>query len=168
MLHTNNPIIKHKAGLLNLAEELGNVSKACKVMGVSRDTFYRYQELVDDGGIDALINKNRRTPNIKNRVDEATEKAVKEYAVAQPAHGQHRTSNELRKQGVFISGSGVRSIWLHHDLENFKKRLKALEDKVATDGIILTDAQVAALEKKKNDDEACGEIETAHPGYLGS
>ena len=53
MLHTNNPIIKHKAGLLNLAEELGNVSKACKVMGVSRDTFYRYQELVDDGGIDA-------------------------------------------------------------------------------------------------------------------
>jgi len=168
MLHTNNPIIKHKAGLLNLAEELGNVSKACKVMGVSRDTFYRYQELVGDGGIDALINKNRRAPNIKNRVDEATEKAVMDYAVAQPAHGQHRTSNELRKQGIFVSGSGVRSIWLRHDLENFKKRLKALEDKVATDGIILTDAQVAALEKKKHDDEACGEIETAHPGYLGS
>jgi hypothetical protein len=168
MLHTNNPIIKHKAGLLNLAEELGNVSKACKVMGVSRDTFYHYQELVDDGGIYALINKNRRTPNIKNRVDEATERAVMEYAVAQPAHGQHRTSNELRKQGVFVSGSGVRSIWLRHDLENFKKRLKALEDKVATDGIILTDAQVAALEKKKHDDEACVEIETAHPGYLGS
>ena len=168
MLHTNNPIIKHKAGLLNLAEELGNVSKACKVMGVSRDTFYRYQELVTDGGIDALINKNRRAPNIKNRVDEATEKAVMEYAVAQPAHGQHRTSNELRKQGIFVSGSSVRSIWLRHNLENFKKRLKALEAKVAKDGIILTEAQVAALEKKKHDDEACGEIETAHPGYLGS
>ena len=168
MLHTNNPIIKHKAGLLNLAEELGNVSKACKVMGVSRDTFYRYQELVEDGGIDALINKSRREPNIKNRVDEETEKAVMEYALAQPAHGQHRTSNELRKQGVFVSGSGVRSIWLRHDLENFKKRLKALENKVANDGIILSDAQVAALEKKKHDDEACGEIETHHPGYLGS
>jgi len=168
MLHTNNPIIKHKAGLLNLAEELGNVSKACKVMGVSRDTFYRYQELVTDGGIDALIYKNRRAPNIKNRVDEATEKAVMEYAVAQPAHGQYRTSNELRKQGIFVSGSGVRSIWLRHNLENFKKRLKALKAKVAKDGIILTDAQVAALEKKKHDDEACGEIETAHPGYLGS
>jgi len=84
MLHTNNPIIKHKAGLLNLAEELGNVSRACKVMGVSRDTFYRYQELVDEGGIDALIEKNR--------VDEETEQAVINYAVDYPAHGQHRTS----------------------------------------------------------------------------
>ncbi|MDT8371151.1 MAG: helix-turn-helix domain-containing protein, partial [Gammaproteobacteria bacterium] len=102
MQYTHNPIIKHKAGLLNLAEELGNVSKACKIMGVSRDTFYRYQELVEDGGLDALINKSRRQPNIKNRVDDTTEQAVIVYAVEQPAHGQHRTSNELRKKGVFV------------------------------------------------------------------
>ncbi|EOC8226904.1 IS481-like element ISSod13 family transposase [Salmonella enterica subsp. enterica serovar Falkensee] len=168
MLHSNNPIIKHKTGLLNLAEELSNVSRACKVMGVSRDTFYRYRELVDDGGVDALIEKSRRSPNIKNRVEEAVEQAVMDYAIEFPAHGQHRTSNELRKKGVFVSGSGVRSIWLRHDLENFKKRLKALEAKVARDGIELTDEQIAALERKKHDDEACGEIETAHPGYLGS
>jgi len=168
MLHSNNPIIKHKTGLLNLAEELSNVSRACKVMGVSRDTFYRYRELVDDGGVDALIEKSRRSPNIKNRVEEAVEQAVMAYAIEFPAHGQHRTSNELRKKGVFVSGSGVRSIWLRHDLENFKKRLKALEAKVARDGIQLTDEQIAALERKKHDDEACGEIETAHPGYLGS
>ena len=168
MLHTSNPIIKHKAGLINLAEELGNVSKACKVMGVSRDTFYRYQELVEEDGIDSLISQSRRTPNLKNRVDEATEQSVIESAIEYPAYGQHRTSNELRKKGVFVSGSGVRSVWLRHNLENFKKRLKALEEKVANDGIILSDAQVAALEKKKHDDEACGEIETQHPGYLGS
>jgi transposase InsO family protein len=168
MLHTNNPIIKHKAGLLNLAEELGNVSKACKIMGVSRDTFYRYQELAQDGNLEALINRSRRMPNVKNRVDDATENAVIDHAISDPAHGQHRTSNELRKKGVFVSGSGVRSIWLRHNLENFKKRLKALEQKVAEEGIVLTDSQVAALEKKKDDDEACGEIETAHPGYLGS
>lgn len=168
MLHTNNPIIKHKAGLLNLAEELGNVSKACKVMGVSRDTFYRYQELVEEGGLDALIDKSRRTANIKNRVDDATEQAVIESAIEFPAWGQQRTSNELRKKGTFISGSGVRSVWLRNNLENFKKRLKALEEKVAREGIILSDAQIAALEKKKQDDEAAGEIETAHPGYLGS
>ena len=168
MIHTNNPIIKHKAGLLNLAEELGNVSKACKVMGVSRDTFYRYQELVEEGGVDALINQNRRVPNTKNRVDEQTERVVVEYAVEFPAYGQARASNELRKMGVFVSGSGVRSIWVRHNLENFKKRLKALEAKVAEEGIILSDAQVAALEKNKLDDEVCGEIQTEHPGYLGS
>lgn len=166
MLHTNNPVIKHKAGLLNLAEELSNVSKACKIMGVSRDTFYRYRELADEGGVEALI--NRSAPDLKNRTDAATERAVVDYAVAFPAHGQHRTSNALRKQGVFISGSGVRSVWLRHNLENFKKRLKALEEKVARDDVELTDSQIAALERKASDDEACGEIETAHPGYLGS
>ena len=168
MIHTTSPIIKHKVGLLNLAQELGNVSRACKVMGVSRDTFYRYKELVETGGIENLINKSRRGPNLKNRVDDATEQAVLTYTLEQPAHGQHRASNELRKSGVFVSGSGVRSIWLRHNLENFKKRLKALEEKVASEGIILSEAQVTALEKKKHDDEACGEIETAHPGYLGS
>jgi len=168
MLHTNNPIIKHKVGLLNLAETLGNVSKACKVMGVSRDTFYRYQELAAEGGLENLIDQSRRTPNLKNRVDEATEQAVLAYAVTEPAHGQHRASNELRKQGIFVSGSGVRSVWIRHDLENFKKRLRALEDKISSEGIVLSDSQIAALERKKQDDEACGEIETAHPGYLGS
>jgi len=121
--------------------------------------------------VEALVDKSRRAPNLKNRVDESIELAVKAYAVEFPAYGQDRTSNELRKQGVFVSGSGVRSIWLRHDLENFKKRLKALEAKVAEvaeEGIILTDAQIAALEKKQQDDEVCGEIETAHPGYLGS
>lgn len=152
MLHTTNPVIKHKAGLLNLAEELSNVSLACKIMGVSRDTFYRYRELADKGGVDALINRSRRAPNLKNRTDEATERAVVDYAVAFPAHGQHRSSNELHKQGVFISGSGVRSVWLRHNLENFKKRLKALEEKVARDGIELTDSQIAALERKASDD----------------
>lgn len=168
MLNTNERIIKHKVGLLNLAEELGNVSKACQVMGLSRDTFYRYKSAVEEGGIDALLDVDRRKPNPKNRVDAKTEEAVLQYAIDFPAHGQVRVSNELRKQGVFVSPSGVRSIWLRHDLANFKTRLKALEAKVAEEGLILTEAQIQALEKKQQDDEACGEIETAHPGYLGS
>jgi len=168
MLNTNKRIIKHKVGLLNLAEELGNVSKACQIMGLSRDTFYRYKDAVEDGGVEALLDTDRRKPNPKNRVEPAVEVAVTRYAIDYPAHGQVRVSNELRKQGVFVSPSGVRSIWLRHDLANFKSRLKALEAKVAEDGLILTEAQVQALEKKKLDDEACGEIETAHPGYLGS
>lgn len=168
MINSNQKIIKHKVGLLNLAEELGNVSKACKVMGLSRDTFYRYKAAVDEGGVDALLDKSRRKPNLKNRVDEQTEQAVIKFAIDYPAYGQLRASNELRKLGIFVSSSGVRSIWVRNELANFKDRLKALEDKVANDGIVLTESQVVALEKKKHDDEVSGEIETAHPGYLGS
>ena len=106
MLHTNDKIVKHKVGLLNLADELGNIAQACKMMGVSRDTFYRYKEAVDDGGVEALLDRNRRVPNRKNRVDPQIEAAV----VAEPAHGQVRVSNELRKRGTFVSPTGVRGV----------------------------------------------------------
>jgi transposase InsO family protein len=168
MLHCNQKIIKNKVGLLNLAEELGNVSRACKVMGFSRDTFYRYKSAVEEGGVESLLDKSRRQPNLKNRVDEPTEQAILDYVIECPAHGQVRVSNEMRKRGVFISPSGVRSIWLRHNLASFKERLNALEKKSAEENFILTEAQVAALERKKDDDLACGEIEAAHPGYLGS
>lgn len=161
-------VIKHKVGLLNLAAELGNVSRACKVMGFSRDTFYRYQLAMAAGSVDALIDANRKKPNLRNRVEEATETAVKAFALEQPAFGQVRVSNELRKRGIFVPPSGVRSVWLRHDLASFKKRLTALERHVAQTGDVLTEAQVAALERKQDDDVAHGEIETAHPGYLGS
>lgn len=76
MIHTNDKVIKHKVGLPNLAEELGNVSKACKMMGLSRDTFYRYKAAADEGGVEALLDRNRRSPNLKNRVDPAIEAVV--------------------------------------------------------------------------------------------
>jgi hypothetical protein len=93
MLHTNNPIINHKAGLLNLTQELNNVSGACKVMGVSRDTFYRCQELTNEGGIEALIDKSRRSPSLKNSVYPTNEDTVKTYVSVYPAHGQNSASN---------------------------------------------------------------------------
>jgi transposase InsO family protein len=164
----NHKIIKNKIGLLNLAEELGNVSRACRVMGYSRDTFYRYKSAKEEGGVEALFDANRRKPNLKNRVDEYTEKMVVKVAFDYPAFGQARAANELRKQGVFLSPAGIRCIWLRNGLESFKKRLKSLEEQVAKNGIVLTEAQLQALERKKDEDLASGEIETAHPGYLGS
>jgi transposase InsO family protein len=164
----NQNVIRHKVGLLNLATELGNVSKACRVMGLSRDTFYRYQHAKSDGGVQALLDVSRRKPIPQNRVEPHIEESVLAYALEQPAHGQTRVSNELRRKGIFISASGVRSVWLRHDLANFKQRLYALEKHVAQTGEVLTEAQVVALEKKQDDDVAHGEIETAHPGYLGS
>jgi len=147
MTHLNERIIKNKLGLLRLAEELGNVSKACSVMGYSRDTFYRYKAAVEEGGVDALLDKTRRKPNIRNRTDEATEGAVVAFATDYPAYGQVRVSNELRKQAIFVSASGVHSIWLRNKLQSRKLRLKAQEAKASTKGLILTEAQVAALER---------------------
>lgn len=168
MIHSTDKIISHKVGLLNLAEQLQNVSQACKVMGFSRDTFYRYKDAVEQDGVDALLEKSRRKPNLRNRVDPAVEQAVLKHALDEPSHGQTRTSNELRRIGISVSPTGVRGIWLRHSLACFKDRLKALEKHVAETGEVLTESQVQALERKKEEQEAHGEIETEHPGYLGS
>ena len=95
--------------------------------------------------------------------------AVTKIAIDYPAYGQKRASNELRKSGILVSSGGVRSIWLRHNLETFKKRLHALEEKSAKEGIVYTEAQIVALEAAKKERESNpDEIETEHPGYLVS
>jgi hypothetical protein len=137
--------IRRKLSLLKLAEELGNVSKACQIMGYHRDSFYEIRRSFQKGGVSALVEEKRgpRAPH-PNRVSAEIEARILDYALSKPTHGAQRVANELRLEGLTVSSSGVRGVWLRHELETRTKRLLRLERTASDTTFVLTDEQVRA------------------------
>jgi transposase InsO family protein len=159
-------IIQRKVNIVELGATLGNISDACRKLGVSRQHYYDIKQAIVEDGIEGLLEKSRRSPRMGNRVAPEIEQRILDYALEFPTHGQTRVSNELKRQGVILSPGGVRSIWLRHKIEKKGLRLKRLEKWAAENTNVLTEAQVQALEVAKEEKEAHGEIETHHPGFL--
>lgn len=162
----HDKILRSKLGLLKLVEELGNVSRACELMGYSRDSYYRLKELYDKGGVLALQEKSRKKPNLKNRVDESVEASIIKLAFQQPFYGQSKASEELKKKGILVSPAGVRSVWQRYDLENFYKRLEALGTKMLQDGYHPNDWQIKALQQAKLQRNVNNPLDTYFPGHI--
>jgi transposase InsO family protein len=158
--------IKRKLSLLQLAEELGNVSKACRVMGYHRDTFYEVRRAFQVGGVAALVEEKRgpRLPH-PNRVAPEVEQKILDYALTYPTHGAQRVSNELRMAGTEVGPSGVRGVWLRHRLETRYQRLMRLEQHAQGDTVVLSDSQVRLLERHSADFR-CRHVEASRPGEL--
>lgn len=159
-------IINRKMNIVELAQTLGNISEACRNLGVSRQHYYDIKGAIAEDGIEGLLEKSRKNPRVANRISPEIEKQILEYALEFPTHGQVRVENELKAKGIRISAGGVRGVWGRHNLLRKADRLKYLEKYASESGKILTESQVAALENAKEEKEAVGEIETYHPGFL--
>jgi len=159
-------IINRKLNILDLGNTLGNISEACRKLGVSRQHYYDIKQAIAEEGLEGLLEKSRRVPRIGNRVAPEIEQRLLDYSLEFPTQGQTRVSNELKKEGIQISPGGVRSVWQRHDLQIRKLRLKRLEQWAAQNTDVLTESQVKALEEAKEEEEAHGEIESPHPGFL--
>ncbi len=157
---------RRKLSLLQLAEELGNVSKACRVMGYHRNSFYEIRRAFQTGGVDALVEQKRgpRTPH-PNRVAPEIEERILQYALTFPTHGAQRVSNELRLQGIQVSPTGVRDVWLRHDIESRHKRLLRLEHHARDTTFQLSPRQIELLEKHSTEFR-CRHGEAEKPGDL--
>ena len=163
---TDHKVARRKLSLLELAQEMNNVSKACKLMGYSRQQFYEirrnYQTYGSQGLLDGLPGAKGPHPN---RVDEQTEQAILDYSLQYPTHGPLRVAQQLVLRGIQVSSGGVRGVWSRHNLLSRHERLLRLESSVREQSFELSSEQVILLERFGPEFRE-RHIETRHSGDL--
>ncbi len=160
-------VIQRKLNILDFASQMKSISSACRQMGISRTHYYDIKNAIAEDGIAGLLEKTKKGPRIGNRFAKEVEDAILAYSLVFPTHGQERTANELNQKNKWnLSGGGVRSVWVRHNLEKKNLRLKRLEEHSKKEGAILTESQVIALENQKELRQSEGEVETFHSGFL--
>ena len=163
---TKNKVARRKLSLLDLASELNNVSKACQVMGYSRQQFYEIRRNFQTYGAQGLVD---RLPGPKGphptRVSEEVEKVILDYSLNHPTHGPLRVAQQLVLQSIQVSAGGVRGVWSRHNLMSRHDRLLRLEKAVREKEMTLSDTQVKLLERFSPEFRE-RHIETKHTGDL--
>ena len=141
-------IARRKLTLLQLAQELGNVSKACKIVGYSRQQFYEIRRNFQLYGAEGLLDQlpGPKGPH-PNRVSEDVERAILEHGPEHPTHGAQRVADELVLKGIQVSSGGVRGAWSRHGLEAKHERLLRLEETARERKLKLSEEQIRALER---------------------
>jgi len=173
---TDEKIARRKLSLLELAADLRNVSKACKVIGYSRQQFYEIRRNYQTYGAAGLLDK---LPGAKgphpNRVSEDIEKAILDYSLQFPTHGPLRVSQELALRNITVSSGGVRGVWSRHDLLSKHDRLLRLEKTQQEATIVLSDDQIRLLERfspefreRQIDVRYSGELVAVDTFFVGS
>jgi transposase len=166
-MSTREKLIKARLGMLALAEELNNISLACKRAGISRSHFYEIKEAFEKFGPDGLAPAPRRNPRMPNQTPPEIERQILEMTAQFPTYSYLRISGQLRLIGVGVSPSTVRAVWQRHGLTLKIQRLLWLEQRTAAEGGVLTERQIRLLQKHRGrlvDPEQ--HVEAPKPGYL--
>lgn len=157
---------RRKLSLLQLAEELGNVSNACKLMGYHRGTFYKVKLAFQIGGVATLVEQKHGPRNQHpNHVAADIEQRILDFSLQQPTRGPQYVANQLRLDNVNVSAGGVRGVWLRHDIETRHKRLMRLERHARQQTFVLSEAQIKLLERHTSDFRS-RHVEASRPGEL--
>lgn len=160
-----NKLAQKRFTLLQLAEKLGNVSKACQMHKVSRSQFYEYKRAFQLHGLDGLIDKPPVPGSHPNELTDEIKQKIIDLSLKHPAYGQQRIADHLALEGIAVCATSIRNLWIKQDMETRYKRLLLLEEVHAEKGFELTEQQIRLIEKA-NPCFKERHVESSYPGQL--